>query len=68
MKHTGICITSLLGGMLIGSALAMLFTPQSGADLRRQIKDFLDNEADKAEDKLRKIQERIEKTACKCND
>lgn len=68
MKHTGICITSLLGGMLIGSALAMLFAPQSGAELRRQIKDFLDNEADKAEDKLRKIQERIEKAACKCND
>ena len=38
MKNTGIVIASLVGGMIIGSALTMLFTPQSGAELRKQIK------------------------------
>ena len=37
MKNTGIVIASLVGGMIIGSALTMLFTPQSGAELRKQI-------------------------------
>ena len=29
MKNTGIAIVSLVGGMIIGSALTMLFTPLS---------------------------------------
>ena len=33
MKNTGIAIVSLVGGMIIGSALTMLFTPQSGPEL-----------------------------------
>ena len=32
MKNTGIAIVSLVGGMIIGSALTMLFTPQSGPE------------------------------------
>ena len=47
MKNTGIVIASLVGGMIIGSALTMLFTPQSGAELRKQIKDLIGDEVDK---------------------
>ncbi|MEG1760063.1 MAG: YtxH domain-containing protein [Alistipes sp.] len=54
MKHSGICIVSLLGGMIVGSALTMLLTPQSGPDLRASIKDYVEKE--------------IEKVRCKCNE
>lgn len=48
MKNTGICIVSLLGGVIVGSALTMLFAPQSGRDFRHSIKHFVDKEIDKA--------------------
>ncbi|MEG1611788.1 MAG: YtxH domain-containing protein [Alistipes sp.] len=54
MKDTGICIISLVGGMIVGSALTMLFTTQSGRDMRCSIKDFVEKEIDKAR--------------CKCNE
>ena len=54
MKNTGIVIASLLGGMIVGSALTMLFTPQSGPELRGKIKDLIDDE--------------IEKVRCKCDE
>ena len=53
MKNTGIVIASLVGGMIIGSALTMLFTPQSGAELRKQIKDLIGDEVDKVREKGR---------------
>lgn len=68
MKHTGIAIVSLVGGMIVGSALTMLFTPQSGPELRKQIKDLIDDEVDKMKDKVDKVQERIEEARCKCDD
>ena len=54
MKNTGIIITSLLGGLIVGSALTMLFTPQSGMETRKQIKDFLTDEIDRMKDKVQK--------------
>lgn len=54
MKNAGITIVSLVGGMIIGSALTMLFTPQSGPELRRQLKDFIDEE--------------LERVRCKCDE
>ena len=56
MKNTGIAIVSLVGGMIIGSALTMLFTPQSGPELRQKIKDSIDDEIDKVKDKLGKVE------------
>ncbi len=47
MKHTAICICSLLGGMVLGSALAMAFTPKSGPEMRNLVRDFLNDEVDK---------------------
>jgi len=64
MKNTGIAIVSLVGGMIIGSALTMLFTPQSGPELRQKIKD----EIDKVKDKLGKVEREIEEARCKCDE
>lgn len=72
MRHTTICVASLLGGMIIGSALAMLLTPQSGPALRHKIKDLVEEEVDmlksKAEQLQSKLQSEIEEARCKCND
>ena len=64
MKNTGIAIVSLVGGMIIGSALTMLFTPQSGPELRQKIKDSID----KVKDKLGKVEKEIEEARCKCDE
>ena len=39
MKNTTICIISALGGAMLGAAVAMLTTPQSGKELRHKIRD-----------------------------
>ena len=55
MKSTGICsIISFIGGALVGSLTAMLITPQSGAELRSRIRDYVEQES--------------EKIRCQCND
>lgn len=55
MKNTGLCsIISFIGGALIGSAAAMLMTPQSGPELREKIRNYIREEADKMR--------------CDCND
>ena len=64
MKNTGIAIVSLVGGMIIGSALTMLFTPQSGPELRQKIKDSIDD----VKDKLGKVEREIEEARCKCDE
>ena len=70
MKHTGICMISLLGGMVVGSALAMLLTPQSGPELRTKIKDWVEEEVDKAKAKAEKLQQQIksqiDEARCHC--
>lgn len=72
MRHTTICIASLLGGMILGSALAMLLTPQSGPELRHKIKDAVEDEVDMLKSKAAKLQEKlkaeIEDARCKCNE
>ena len=48
MKSTGICsLVSFLGGILVGSMVAVLTTPQSGPDLRNKIRDYAQQEAEK---------------------
>ena len=68
MKNTGIVIASLVGGMIIGSALTMLFTPQSGAELRKQIKDLIGDEVDKVHKKENEEHNKNKKTRCKCEE
>ncbi len=61
---------SLLGGMVVGSALAMLLTPQSGPELRTKIKDWVEEEVDKAKTKAEKLQQQIksqiDEARCHC--
>lgn len=70
MKHTSICMISLLGGMIVGSALAMLLTPQSGPELRSKIKEWAEEEVEKAKTKAEKLQQQIrsqiEEARCNC--
>ena len=47
MKHTTVCIFSVLGGMVIGSAMALALAPKTGHDLRNSVRDFLNEEIDK---------------------
>lgn len=68
MKNTGIVIVSLVGGLIIGSALTMLFTPQSGPELRRKIKETLDDEIERVKNKLSEVEQQIEETRCRCNE
>ena len=68
MKNTGIAIVSLVGGMIIGSALTMLFTPQSGPELRQKINDSIDDEIAKVKDKLSKVEREKEEARCKCDE
>lgn len=67
MKNTGIVIGALVGGMLIGSALTMLLTPQSGPELRRKIKESLGDEIDRVKEKLNQVEVQIEEARCRCN-
>lgn len=71
MKHSGICITSLVGGMVVGAVVAMLLTPQSGPDLRHKIKDWADDEINTIKQQAKKVQQRIDEqidaARCKCN-
>ena len=54
MKHSVCTLVSFLGGMLVGSVVTMLVTPQSGPELRNKIRDYVDQETDKIR--------------CHCND
>ena len=40
MKQTGLCIVTLLGGALMGAAIAMLVTPKTGRQMRDHIRAF----------------------------
>ena len=68
MKNTGIAIVSLVGGLIIGSALTMLFTPQSGPELRRKIKESMDDEIERVKNKLNEVEEQIEEARCRCEE
>ena len=64
MKNTGIVIASLVGGMILGSALTMLLTPQSGPELRRKIKDLVGDELDRVQEKIGEVQTRTAEIRC----
>lgn len=66
MKNTGIAIVSLVGGLIIGSALTMLFTPQSGPELRRKIKDSLDDRIERMKARLDEVEEQLEEARNRC--
>lgn len=54
MKNSVLCVFSMLGGMILGSAVALALTPKTGAEWRSSIREFIDKE--------------VEKARCHCND
>lgn len=47
MKHSSICICSMLGGAVLGSVLTLFLAPQSGAELRNTLREYLEKEGEK---------------------
>lgn len=47
MKNTTLCIFSVLGGMVLGSAVTLALAPKSGQEMRSFVRDFLNDEIDK---------------------
>jgi gas vesicle protein len=41
MRNSSLCLLSALGGAVLGAAIAMLVTPQSGKELRHKIRDAM---------------------------
>ena len=60
MKHTCYCFATLLGGMVIGSALAMLLTPKSGPEMRDAIKGLVEKEIDKVRCKCEELKDELD--------
>ena len=56
MKHTSFCLLSAIGGAIVGAAIAMLVTPQSGKELRGKIRSTINDTA-----------ERMREGMCHCN-
>lgn len=59
MKHTCYCFATLLGGMVIGSALAMLLTPKTGPEMRTAIKGLVEKEIDKVRCKCEELKDEL---------
>ena len=47
MKNTRLCIFSVLGGMVLGSAVALALAPKTGEEMRNFVRGFLNDEIDK---------------------
>ena len=47
MKNSSLCLLSALGGAVLGAAIAMLVTPQSGKELRGKIRAVVNDAAEK---------------------
>lgn len=68
MKNTGNSILTLVGGMILGSAITMLLTPKSGPEMRQDIKDLINDEVDKLKYKAGKLRDEFEEIRCKCDE
>lgn len=55
MKSLGYNACALIGGAIIGAAVALLMAPKSGEDTRKMIREFVDDELEKAKKNCRKI-------------
>ncbi|MBO7186037.1 MAG: YtxH domain-containing protein [Alistipes sp.] len=63
MKNSSLCLLSALGGAIVGAAIAVLITPQSGKELREKIRSSIDDAA-------RRMRHHCdcEGEGCHCND
>ncbi|MBQ8863398.1 MAG: YtxH domain-containing protein [Rikenellaceae bacterium] len=53
------CVGAILGGMVLGCTLGMLFAPKSGERTRAEIKNFFEDEIEKYRDKCHAMSERL---------
>lgn len=60
MKNSVNCFASFLGGALVGAAVAMLVTPKSGPEVRRDLRDIANKGS-------RKLKNEIDKIHCDCD-
>ena len=54
-------LLAFVGGALLGAGLAALFTPTTGEETRKKIKDTWDTEYDNLKSKLKDLEQKIEK-------
>ena len=47
MKNSVLCIVSVLGGMVLGSAIALSVAPRTGQQMRSMVRDFINEEVEK---------------------
>ena len=47
MKNSMLCVASVLGGMVLGSAIALAVAPKTGEEMRRLVRDFINDEVEK---------------------
>lgn len=57
----GEIVGSFLVGALIGAALGVLFAPSSGKETREKLHDWMDENKEKAKEKLEKLEEEIKR-------
>ncbi|MCD8185391.1 MAG: YtxH domain-containing protein [Rikenellaceae bacterium] len=62
MKKGILCV---LGGVVLGAAVALLYAPESGTKTRRRIKRFVEDEKDRLMDVYEDVQDRLEDEAGK---
>lgn len=53
-------VGAMLGGAILGAAIALLVAPRSGEETRAAIKHYMDDEIDKYRCKCRDVTERFE--------
>lgn len=47
MKHSSLYLLTALGGAVVGAAIAMLVTPQTGKELRGKLRSAVDGAAER---------------------
>ncbi len=62
MKHTTLCVASLLGDIAIGSVLALACTTKTGDEMRSLVRDFLSDEINKWHSTCKEAM-----TSCECD-
>lgn len=53
-------IFALLTGAMVGGCLGLLFAPQTGAKTRKQVKKWIDEALETAEEKFEDVKEKVE--------